>query len=211
MFDPVFHTTAVKLVTSCKQISYNICLISADGVVILIQVLTRQEHRQNKGMATDRLIHFIFRTGDEWQGIPVRLVVGLIFLSEGIQKFLFPEVLGTGRFEKIGFPDPEFWAYFTGVFEVICGFLVLLGAATRLAGIPLLVIMITAFITTKWPLLQTRGFWVFAHEYRTDFAMTVLLIYLVVFGPGKWSLDHVWRNTIKSGGVQSSRQRSADS
>jgi len=119
----------------------------------------------------------------------IRLAVGLIFLTEGIQKFLFPDLLGPGRFMKIGFTDPAFWAYFTGTFEVICGLLVLLGCMTRLASIPLLIIMITAFITTKWPLLMSKGFWPFAHEYRTDFAMTLLLIYLLISGAGKFSVD----------------------
>jgi uncharacterized membrane protein YphA (DoxX/SURF4 family) len=49
--------------------------------------------------------------------------------------------------------------------------------------------MITAFITTKWPILMHKGFWPMAHEYRTDFAMTLLLIYLLIFGAGKWSVD----------------------
>jgi len=121
--------------------------------------------------------------------ILVRLVVGIIFLSEGIQKYLFPELLGTGRFEKIGFPNPAFWAYFTGMFEIICGIFILLGLLTRLATIPLLIIMITAFVTTKWPILIGKGFWVMAHEYRTDFAITLLLVYLLIFGAGKWSVD----------------------
>ncbi len=118
-----------------------------------------------------------------------RLIVALIFLSEGIQKFLFPELVGTGRFEKIGFSDPEFWAYFVAVFEIICGSLVLLGLATRLAVIPLFIIMITAFISTKVPVLIDSGFWKMAHEYRTDFALTILLIYLFIYGAGNWSVD----------------------
>jgi uncharacterized membrane protein YphA (DoxX/SURF4 family) len=132
---------------------------------------------------------FIFSiVNDNWI-ILIRLIVGLTFLTEGIQKFLFPELLGTGRFAKIGFSDPAFWAGFTATFEIICGILVLLGLLTRPASVPLLIIMITAFITTKWPLLVTKGFWVFAHEYRTDFAMTLLLIYLLISGAGKWSID----------------------
>ncbi len=118
-----------------------------------------------------------------------RLIISLIFLSEGIQKFLFPELVGTGRFEKIGFSDPEFWAYFVAVFEIICGSLVLLGLATRLAVIPLFIIMITAFISTKVPVLIDSGFWKMAHEYRTDFALTILLIYLFIYGAGNWSID----------------------
>ena len=119
----------------------------------------------------------------------VRLIVGLVFLSEGIQKYLFPELVGTGRFEKIGFSDPAFWAYFAGTFEIICGSLILPGLLTRLAVIPLFIIMMTAFITTKWPILMDKGFWTMAHEYRTDFAMTLLLVYLLIYGAGKWSID----------------------
>ena len=131
----------------------------------------------------------IFHTTDDNKVLLIRLVVGLVFLTEGIQKYLFPELLGTGRFEKIGFADPAFWAYFTGTFEIVCGTLLLLGLLTRLASVPLLIIMATAFVTTKWPLLIGKGFWVMAHEYRTDFAMTLLLVYLIFSGGGRWSID----------------------
>jgi putative oxidoreductase len=124
------------------------------------------------------------------RSIFVRVLVGLIFLSEGIQKYIFLTLLGPGRFLQIGFNHPAFWSYFTGSFEIICGSLILLGLFTRLASIPLMIVMITAFITTKWPIIITKGFWVFAHEYRTDFAMTVLLVYLLIYGGGNWSLDH---------------------
>ena len=121
--------------------------------------------------------------------ILVRLIVGLVFLTEGIQKYLFPELLGTGRFMKIGFSDPAFWAYFTGAFEMFCGALILLGLLTRLAAIPLLIVMLVAFVTTKWPELMGKGIWVMMHDYRTDFAMTLLLIFLLISGGGKWSVD----------------------
>lgn len=131
----------------------------------------------------------LLRTGN----IPTllcRSAVGLIFLSEGIQKYLLPEVVGTGRFAKIGFSNPSFWAYFTGSFEIICGILILLGLLIRLAAIPLMIIMIVAFITTKVPILADNGFWAFAHEYRTDFAMTLLLIFLMIVGGGRNSIDN---------------------
>ena len=131
----------------------------------------------------------IFKTIDDNRAILVRLVAGLVFLSEGIQKYLFPETLGTGRFLTIGFSNPAFWAYFTGTFEIVCGSLILLGFITRLAAIPLLIVMITAFVTTKWPILMNKGLWPWAHEYRTDFAMTLLLLYLLIYGAGSWSVD----------------------
>ncbi len=112
----------------------------------------------------------------------IRLAVGFIFLSEGLQKYLFPELLGPGRFEKIGFSHPGFWAYFTGSFEMLCGLMVLFGLFLRFAVIPLFIVMTVAFVTTKLPLLMDKGFWPFAHEYRTDFAMTLLLIFLFLYG-----------------------------
>jgi putative oxidoreductase len=136
-----------------------------------------------------RLRKIILTTVGDNKTIIIRLIVGLIFLTEGIQKFLFPELLGAGRFLQIGFTHPAFWAYFTGSSEVLCGLLVLSGLIVRVAAIPLLIIMITAFITTKWPVLVNKGFWAMIHEYRTDFAMTLLLIYLIFSGGGRWSVD----------------------
>ena len=131
----------------------------------------------------------VLETSDDYKMVLIRLLVGLIFVSEGIQKYLFLQVLGPGRFTEIGFHLAFFWAYFTGAFEILCGILVLIGFLTRLSSVPLLIIMVTAFITTKLPLLTVKGFWAFAHEYRTDFCMTVLLILLMIYGGGKWSVD----------------------
>ena len=143
------------------------------------------------------IISFLFRNDTDNRTLLIRLVVGLIFLTEGIQKYLFPELLGTGRFLKIGFSDPSFWAYFTGTFEIVCGALIILGILVRLVSIPPLIIMVVAFITTKWPILIDKGFWPFAHEYRTDFAMTLLLIYLIVYGAGKWTNNSKIENSLK--------------
>ena len=112
----------------------------------------------------------------------IRLVPGLIFLSEGLQKFIVPDAVGAGRFAKLGFSNPEFWACFTGSFEIACGILLITGLLTRWATIPLLVIMVVAIIKTKVPTLIDKGFWTTAHEGRTDFAVTVLLIYLLING-----------------------------
>jgi uncharacterized membrane protein YphA (DoxX/SURF4 family) len=127
-----------------------------------------------------------------------RLAVGLIFFSEGLQKYLFPATVGTARFEKIGFNNAAFWAYFTGAFEILCGILIVIGLLTRLAAVPLLIIMIVSFITTKYPELIQKGFWLMAHDYRTDFAMTLLLIYLLIYGGGKNSIDYKIQQGSKS-------------
>ena len=141
---------------------------------------------------------YILSTENDNGVIIVRLVVGLIFLTEGIQKYLFPELLGTGRFLKIGFTNPEFWAYFTGAFEIICGAFIIIGLLTRLMSVPLFIIMMTAFVTTKWPILIDKGFWAMAHVYRTDFAMTLLLIYLLIYGGGGSSADSKFINSSKT-------------
>jgi uncharacterized membrane protein YphA (DoxX/SURF4 family) len=119
----------------------------------------------------------------------IRLVVGLVFLSEGIQKFLFPDQLGVGRFLKIGLPAPEVLGPLVGCFEIACGALVVLGLVTRLAAIPLITIMLVAITTTKIPILLKSGFWSMAHEARTDFAMLLGALFLLITGAGAWSMD----------------------
>ncbi len=121
--------------------------------------------------------------------ILIRFLVGAVFLSEGIQKFLFPNALGVGRFVKIGIPAPGIMAPFVGVVEIVCGGLLLLGLITRLAAVPLLIDISVAIATTKIPMLFTQGFWAMAHEARTDFAMFLGLIFLMIVGGGQWSLD----------------------
>ena len=49
----------------------------------------------------------------------IRLLVGAVFLAEGIQKFLFSDALGVGRFIKIGIPAPEIMAPFVGIVETV--------------------------------------------------------------------------------------------
>lgn len=131
----------------------------------------------------------ILNTGDDKKLILIRLIVGLIFLSEGIQKYLIVSVVGPVFFQESGFRNPMFWVYLAGTFEILCGILIFFGFLTRLASIPLLTIMITAFITVKLPLLNNRGFWTFLHEYNIDFSLTLLLILLIIYGGGKWSVD----------------------
>lgn len=121
--------------------------------------------------------------------ILIRLMVGGVFLSEGIQKFLFPAELGAGRFAKIGLPMPEALAPFVGTFEIACGALVLLGLWTRVAVVPLIVIMLTAIATTKLPILAANGFWAMAHEARTDWSMLLGSLFLLIAGGGRWSMD----------------------
>lgn len=119
----------------------------------------------------------------------IRLMVGAVFLSEGIQKFLFPALRGAGRFEKIGLPNPDLLGSFVGFFEVLCGALILIGLFTRLAAVPTLIIMLVAIFTTKGAVLANEGFWPMMHGSRTDWAMLLGSIYLIIEGGGKWSVD----------------------
>src|ERR1700722_6183406 len=89
--------------------------------------------------------------------ILIRILVGWVFVSEGIQKFLFPAQLGVGRFAKIGIPSPQIMAAVVGWVGVLFGSLVILGLFTRLPTIPLLCVIVTAIATTKIPKLHTSG------------------------------------------------------
>ena len=134
--------------------------------------------------------------------ILIRFMVGGVFLSEGVQKFLFPSEVGVGRFAKIGIPWAEVVAPFVGVVEVVCGALILVGLLTRLAAIPLIINMLVAIVATKIPILigygfwglslrnvPYYGFWGMAHEMRTDWSMVLGLIFLLIKGAGVWSVD----------------------
>jgi putative oxidoreductase len=119
----------------------------------------------------------------------VRILVGWVFVSEGIQKFLFPAQLGVGRFAKIGIPSPQLMAPLVGTVEIVCGSLLLLGLFTRLAAIPLLGVILVAIATTKLPMIAKSGMWSMLHEARADFSMLLGLLFLLITGGGSFSLD----------------------
>ncbi len=119
----------------------------------------------------------------------IRLIVGCVFLSEGVQKFLFADSLGVGRFRTIGIPAPEVMAPFVGVVEIVFGGLVILGLFTQLASIPLIINISVAIGTTKIPMLLHKGFWAMAHEARVDFSMLLGSVFLLIVGGGLWSID----------------------
>jgi len=131
----------------------------------------------------------LLRTNAPRATILIRLLVGVVFLSEGIQKFLFPATLGVGRFIKIGIPAPQFFAPFVGIVEILCGTLLIIGWFTRLAAIPLTIDITVAIFTTKIPMLSKSGFWATAHEARTDYCMLLGLIFLLLVGSGPFSMD----------------------
>lgn len=135
------------------------------------------------------MLQQLTNTNNSKTTILVRLIVGAVFLSEGIQKFLFPETLGAGRFTKIGLPLPEYLGNFVGFFEILCGVLILIGLFIRLASIPIIIIMLLAIATTKAEVLKNDGLWKMLHESRTDWSMLLGGIFLLIEGAGKWSFD----------------------
>jgi putative oxidoreductase len=142
------------------------------------------------------------RTSDEKSIMLFRFLVGVVFISEGIQKFLYAEYLGAGRFASIGIPFPELMGPFVGLVEIVCGTMILTGIYTRLAAVPLIITMLVAIITTKIPILLGTEFMGFAlrplrnygllsmlHESRNDLAMLISSIFLLIKGGGAWSID----------------------
>ena len=132
----------------------------------------------------------------------VRVIVGWVFLSEGILKFRLPEALGVGRFTQIGIPAPEVMAPFVGVVEIVCGGLLIVGFLTRLATLPLWINISVAILSTKAPILLGHGYWGFTlpkmshygfwsmmHEARTDLSMWMGLVFLLIVGAGSISVD----------------------
>ena len=132
----------------------------------------------------------------------IRSAVGAVFLSEGLQKFSYPDALGAGRFAKIGIPWPAIMGPFVGSVETLCGLLILVGLFVRLAAVPLIVDMLVAIASTKVPILIGHGYlgfsgpsvpktggWSMLHESRTDFAMLCGSIFLLLVGAGAWSLE----------------------
>jgi uncharacterized membrane protein YphA (DoxX/SURF4 family) len=122
-------------------------------------------HVSRKEPMPDRVLKswtdLLYTEAPGWS-ILVRLLVGLVvFLPEGIQKLMFPDILGAGRFAGIGIPFPDLMGPFVGVVETICGSLIILGLFTRLAAVPLIIIMIVALISTKLPILLGHDVWMF--------------------------------------------------
>jgi putative oxidoreductase len=130
----------------------------------------------------------------------LRLMVGGVFFWEGVLKFVYVNQ-GVGRFTKLGMPFPAFTADFVGCLEIVGGLLLLLGLLTRLVAIPFVIEMIVAMLSTKIsmylgtsplplpPVPPQTGFWAVLHEIRSEYAQIMVALYLLINGPGKWSID----------------------
>jgi putative oxidoreductase len=135
----------------------------------------------------------------------LRLMAGGVFLWEGILKFVYPNQ-GIGRFLKLGMPIPAFTADFVACLEIVGGLLLLSGLLTRLIAIPFIIEMIVAILSTKValylgtsplplpPALPRVGMWAVLHEVRSEYAQIMTVLFLLVNGPGRWSLDALLQN-----------------
>ena len=124
-----------------------------------------------------------------WRLLLLRILVGWVFLTEGIQKLLFPAAFGPRRFAKIGIPAPQFTGPFVGSMEIVYGALLIAGFYTTLAVVPLLIVILVAIATTKVPMLVHQEFWAAMHEARADFCMLLGFIAIALLGAGDLSMD----------------------
>ena len=130
------------------------------------------------------------RTNAPAATIVVRFLVGFLFFLEGIKKFLFVAQMGRRTLRADWDPASANHGPFVGAIEIVFGFLLLVGLVTRLASLLLLIDISVAIASTKIPLLLRSGFWPMEAEARTDYAMLLGLIFLLIVGAGTRSLDH---------------------
>ena len=145
----------------------------------------------------------------------LRTMAGGVFLWEGILKFVYVNQ-GVGRFTKLGMPLPHFTADFVAWLEIVGGLLLLSGLVTRLIAVPFIVEMIVAMLSTKISLyLGTSplplppsppqvGLWAVLHEIRSEYAQLLTVTFLLINGPGRWSLDALSSRTRRQIEVRAS-------
>ena len=137
----------------------------------------------------------------------IRLMAGAVFFSEGFLKFAYVNQ-GVGRFTKLGMPMPGVLAPAIALLEIVGGMLLMSGLGTRLISVPFIAEMVVAILSTKIALYfgtsplpkpaapPFSGWWAVLHESRSDYAQLLCCIYLLISGPGPWSLDALlqrWR------------------
>ena len=130
----------------------------------------------------------------------LRLMAGGVFLWEGMLKFVFANQ-GVGRFTKLGIPAPELMANFVGGLEIVGGMLLIAGLLTRVIAVPFIIEMLVAMVSTKIsmylgtsplplpPVPPQIGLWAVLHEIRSEYAQLMVVMFLLLAGPGRWSLD----------------------
>ena len=126
--------------------------------------------------------------------ILIRVIVAVVFITEGVLQLAYSSEYGAGRFARIGIMYPHVMGPLVGVVEIVAGAAVLANFYAGDAAIFLLAVIITAIITTKIPVLIGRplgpfalpknvtryGVLGFLHESRTDLAMLFSLAAIAI-------------------------------
>jgi putative oxidoreductase len=176
---------------------------------------THTDSEKEKGETMKNILHWLNHPptlGPE-STLILRVMAGGVFFWEGILKFVYANQ-GVGRFMKLGMPIPHFTADFVGVLEIGGGLLLLFGFLTRCIAIPFIVEMIVAMLSTKIslyfgtsplprpPAPPQLGMWAVLHEVRSEYAQALVVAFLLINGPGRWSLDALFGRLRESGRAQ---------
>jgi putative oxidoreductase len=131
-----------------------------------------------------------------------RLVIGWVFLQSGWGKLHSLEKV-VGFFTQLGIPAPGFQARLVACTEFVCGALILLGLATRIATIPLMITMVVALLTALKADIHGLSdlFGV------SEFLYIALLAWLGIYGAGPISLDRIIAPKLDGGARPSPSQR----
>ena len=132
----------------------------------------------------------LFASQDSFGLFILRISVGIMFAAHGAQK-LFGAFGGSGisgftqNLAAMGLPNPTVQAYLAAGSEFVCGSLLILGLATRLAVFPLLTVMFVAVYKIHW----AKGFFMQAGGFEYNFIICAALLALLGLGAGKFSID----------------------
>ncbi len=157
-------------------------------------------------MGRGSFLRGLFSTCGHQPVVLIRLMLGFVFFVSGLQKFIFPESMGPGRFADMGYSHPAFTAYLVAFFETLGGVLIVIGLAVRAASMPIAFIMMVAIFTTKVPRIE-EGAWVFLQSVRLDFSMLMGALFLIWGGADRFSLDAGIENKLGADAVASEKER----
>jgi putative oxidoreductase len=172
--------------------------------------LIKKERVNN--MKINKLLNWLFNPPLDGPSaiISLRLMAGGVFLWEGVLKFIYVNQ-GVGRFTKLGLPFPQATANMVGVLEIVGGILLITGFLTRVIAIPFVIEMLVAILSTKIslylgtsplplpPVPPRIGLWAVLHEVRSEYAQLMTTFFLLLAGPGGWSLDALLVRKRKEG------------
>lgn len=148
----------------------------------------------------------IVKIGDALQSfflLATRLAWGLLFYFAGSPKLA--DIKSTASaFQNLHIPFPEFSAHLVGLTETIGGICLILGFASRLVSIPLMITMLGAYLTAHFADVQALSTDPSKFLQAGPFTYFYALLVIFIFGPGKLSIDYVLEQLIGSGGGRKS-------